>query len=332
MKKFALYTFFTLSSALIASEGIKYEIDPVLSYNNFDSSSKMESTFMYGIRGTLPANDYYAYRLSYQRSDNVHYASSAQFTEKTTDVQRISGQVLMHGEEEYNVVPYILLGLGFESLSDETTHDVSQGYVEGGLGFKYNLYNNLYANVEGSVLKKFDTDDVDYIVNLGFGYMLGNPINKPKLYQQSVLDKGPIADNRYFKEQNVAKNIVVENVTRDAVDTKYTFNETQYIPEIDTISSSVTTEAIASPVVYDAQPVNTNLYYVQVAAWFKSIDEKLLNKLDSRGFIYDIENTVRKGRDVQLVKVGPYEQYADAKVALRDLKKIKRDAYITKLK
>jgi len=85
-------------------------------------------------------------------------------------------------------------------------------------------------------------------------------------------------------------------------------------------------------VVYDSQPVNANLYYVQVAAWFNSTDEQLLNKLDSRGFIYDIENTVRKGRDVQLVKVGPYEQYTDAKLALKDLKRIKKDAYITKLK
>ena len=332
MKKFALYTFLSLSATFALADGIKYEIEPTIGYNNFDGSSKMESTFMYGIRGTIQTNDFYGYRLSYQRSDDVHYDESKVSNQKTTDVQRISAQMIMSGEVEYNIIPYVLFGLGYESLSDETAHDVSQGYVEGGLGFKYNLYNNLYANVEGSVLKKFDTDDVDYIVNLGFGYMLGNPINKPKLYQPSVLDKGPIADNRYFKEQNVAKNIVVENVTSDAVDTKYTFNETQYIPEIDTISSIVTTEAIASPVVYDAQPVNTNLYYVQVAAWFKSTDEKLLNKLDSRGFIYDVENTVRKGRDVQLVKVGPYEQYADAKVALRDLKKIKRDAYITKLK
>ncbi len=335
MKKFALYTFLSLSAALVADGGIKYEIEPTIGYNSFDSSSKMESTFMYGIRGTLHANDYYSYRLSYQRSDDVHYSSSAQITEKTTDVQRISGQVLMNGKEEYNVIPYILLGLGFESLSDETTHDVSQGYVEGGLGFKYNMYNNLYVNIEGQVLKKFDTDDVDYGVNFGFGYMLGYT-PKPQVYKPSELDERPIADNRLPIKQNLTKKKVIEPIKQKEVAKKYTFNEEQQIPYIPELNNSPVISSIIAPnaIVLKEyqQPLSSKLYYVQMAAWFKSSDEKLLNRLENRGFAYDIENAVRKGQEVQLVKVGPYEQYSDAKLALQDLKTIKKDAYITKLK
>jgi len=316
MKKFALYTFLSLSSLLVAGDVIKYEIQPTIGYNSFDNSSEMESAFMYGIRGTIYPNSYYGYRLSYERSDNVHYDQSTQSAEKTTDVQRISGQILISGEEEYQVIPYILLGVGYEMLSDEIRNDVSQGYVEGGIGFKYHMKNDLIFDLEAKAMKKFDTDDLDYMVNFGLGYLFDPTMRKPELYQPGALSEIP----KVHKEV-----LVTPVVVPDEIDTKYAFNEVQNSPEI-------SIPVISSPTMAHYDQLVEKQYYVQVATWFNAEDNKLLDRLEHRGFTYDIENAVRLGRDAQIVKVGPYEHYNAAKLALKDLKKIKKDAFITKIK
>ncbi len=327
MKKFALYTFLSLSSTLIAGDVIKYEIQPTIGYNSFDSSSKMESTFMYGIRGTIYPNSYYGYRLSYERSDDVHYDETS--TKKTTDLQRLSGQILISGEEEYQVIPYVLFGLGYEILSDETNHDVSQGYVEGGIGFKYHMKNDLIFDLEAKAMKKFDTDDIDYMVNFGLGYLFDPTLKKPELYQPGLLEETPKVQNEFFVTPSTVKKKVIKPIVivEDKIEAAYTFNEEQEqnIP-------SIVKPLVEVPIAVHYEQLEVKQYYVQVAAWFNSEDNKLLNRLERDGFAYNIENAVRLGREAQLVKVGPYEQFADAKLALKDLKKIKKDAYITKLK
>lgn len=326
MKKFALYTFLSLSSMLVAGDVIKYEVEPTIGYNAFDGNSKMESTFMYGIRGTIYPNSYYGYRLSYERSDGLHYDDTS--TKKTTDLQRISGQILVSGEEEYQVVPYVLLGGGYEILSDETLHDVSQGYVEGGIGFKYHMKNDLIFDLEAKGLKKFDTDDVDYMVTFGLGYLFDPSISKPEVYQPGALEERAKIKNETFVTPPLLKKKLIEPITVDKIDAKYTFNEEQN----QQITSIIQPAVLAPAIAYNDEPLSTKQYYVQVAAWFKSEDNRLLDRLEKKGFAYDIENAVRLGKEAQLIKVGPYEHLADAKLALKDLKKIKKDAFITKIK
>lgn len=325
MKKIALYTFLSFSSVLIAQDVIKYEIEPTISYNSFDSSSKMESTFMYGIRGTIYQNSYYGYRLSYERADDVHYDNTS--TKKTTDLQRISGQIIVNGEEEYNVIPYILLGGGYEILSNETTHDVSQGYVEGGIGFKYHMNNDLIFDLETRALKKFDTDDIDYLVSFGLGYLFDPTIVKPKVYQPGILEELPKVKNKVLLTPEIdTKELIQPIVVADDISATYTFNEEQdqNIPE--TIAPIIST-----PEIIQHEQFIEKQYYVQMAACFKKHDNKLINKLEGKGYQLYIKDAIRHEKDTQLILVGPFESSKSAKRSLRDLKKIKKDAFITKI-
>ncbi len=185
MKKFVLYTFLSLSTVLNAQDLPQYEISSTIGYNNFDGSSKMESKVMYGIRATAYTNEYYGYQLSYDIADSVRYSDSPE----NTNMHRFSGQIIINGEEEYKVLPYIMLGGGYELLSNETTHDVSQGFIDGGIGFRYLMREDISVNIEGKVLRKFDTDDIDYTMNVGVGYMFGAVLKSPKQYQPSVMDQ-----------------------------------------------------------------------------------------------------------------------------------------------
>jgi cell division septation protein DedD len=351
MKKFALYTFLSLSAAtaLVAQNGIKYEVEPVLGYNNFDSASKMGDAMLYGVRGTLYANDYYAYRLSYMRADNVDYEGSKTSKSKT-DLQRIAGDIIISGEEELHVIPYLFVGLGYEDLSQETSNDVSQAYIDGGIGFKYNLYNNLYTNLELQALKKFDTDDIDYGVNLGFGYMFGQAPKRvyeqrgaldetPLSYQKElssindVESVTPVAVPQTYTTTTTAPVVVEQSVQPSGVNGRYTFNEDQSVvsSEAEIVQPQIQPQAVAYSEVYENAVVEDNQYYIQMAAWFNTTDDKLLNKIENKGFPFELRDVIRKDRAAQIVIVGPYEKVSDAKLALRDLKKIKRDAYITKV-
>jgi hypothetical protein len=357
MKKFALYTFLSLSTVLSAQDVTTYEVTPTIGYNTFDSSSKMKSSFMYGIRATMHTNSYYGYRLSYERAGDIHYDTNKD-NKKTTDLQRISGQILINGEEEYQVIPYLIFGGGYEILSDEISNDVSQGYAEGGVGFKYHMKNDLIFDLEGKVLKKFDTDDIDYMITFGLGYLFDPTVKKPELYTPGVLEARPIVKETPIVKNEieivsqvpvkdkieVIKKVPVKNnmevipqvpaksfikpitsiITTPTVAAKYTFNEEQFQQSAEIIKPTVTTKQTTQEYVFD------NQYFVQIAAWFNAEDKRLLTKLEKAGFSYDIENTVRHGRDTKLVKVGPYEHISDAKSALKKLKKIKRDAFITK--
>jgi cell division septation protein DedD len=319
MKKFALLTILSLSSLLSAQEVIKYEIEPTIGYNSFDGNSYMESTFLYGIRGTIHPNSYYGYRLSYERSDDLHYDSTS--TKKTTDLQRLSGQILINGEKEYNVIPYILVGGGYEILSDETKHDVSQAYVEGGIGFKYHMQNNLIFDLEAKALKKFDTDDIDYMVNFGLGYMFHPSLNVYKSRQASVLDEKPVTIKPKSAAVKKKSQIIKPIPVKKEIETLYTFKE-----EVQKKKS----KKILSVTSKKNNSTYSN-YYVQMAVWYKKENERLLSKLENAGYLFEIRDAKRLNKDVQLVLVGPYKNSRDAKKAYKKLRKIKKDAFITKM-
>lgn len=69
-----------------------------------------------------------------------------------------------------------------------------------------------------------------------------------------------------------------------------------------------------------------------MAAWFGKQNPKLISRLESEQYPYAIKDAIRFSRDTQLVIVGPFDSSSDARLALGDLKKISRDAFITKIK
>ena len=346
MKKLAISTFLclSLSCTLVAQEGIIYEVEPTVGYNSFDSASKMESDITYGIRATAYMNEFYGYRIGYERADDIKYdvPITTPDSKKRTDMQRISTALLISGEEEYNVIPYLFAGLGYEFLSNETNSDVSQAYIDGGLGFKYMFLNNLNMNIEAKILKKFDTSDMDFGVNFGFGYMLGgslssdkyesddfNDVLKNKHSENSTLEdvkkKGIETTELSENELNTVSEKKAENVINNAKVIKESISKVSQVEIIEDDFKRVKDEPFIIKNNSDKQ------YYVQMAAWFKGVYKKLPATLEKNGYDYEIKDVIRKNQDAKIVIIGPYANYTEAKTARIDLIKIRNDAFVTKI-
>jgi hypothetical protein len=239
MRKIALCSLALVASLYAQSDIKKFEVTPFIGFNMFDGNSAMENDSLFGIRGTFNLDKYYGIRASYEGAFDARYSKvyqtlavgnssndSATNGSSLTDVHRYLGEVVVRGDEEYNVIPYVFLGLGYESLSDETIHDVSQGLLDGGLGFKYQAWKDLNLILEGKVLRKFDTHDIDTAITLGIGYIFGksfiNPTRtndsfdtKPLPAIQKIEPKKslfePIADNSVKFDSSVKLNDILED-------------------------------------------------------------------------------------------------------------------------
>lgn len=337
MKKITL----SLCASLIATSSLfaqlpiaKFEISPMIGYNTFDGNSKMQDDSMYGVRATYNANEFYGYRIGYQRADDVTYSDCD--CAEDTDVQRFFGQLVINGEEEYNFIPYIYLGLGYEHLSQETPYDVSQAYVDGGLGIKYFINEKVNFNLEAEAMRKFDTNDVDYLVNVGFGYMFGPSVNTPEKYRPSILDEN--SQHTYNKTHDDAfVDYSHKSVNANIIAPVQAPQET--IVAVESQPVATTASAVVSPVIIEESAqapmiiTGDGSYYIQMAAWFDQYqDDKLITRLDKSGENFIIYDTVRHNKNAQVVLVGPYASKSDAAAELSTLKRIKKDAFITTLK
>ncbi len=170
-----------------------------------------------------------------------------------------------------------------------------------------------------------------------------------------VVEEVEVVDS--IKGGEVLEEVVVESI--EGVDNSAEMAEgasaeiihEEIVVQEESVPVSITTEedidvASLEPVEFVGEPVyediNTNEiieedfsadgYYVQMEAVYNEPTTSLLDKLDARGYSYILQPSVRKGRDVTLVLVGPYATKAEAKRALKRLKRIKKDAFIYKLK
>ncbi len=328
MKKLIVSTLLSLSCAVALQAEMSYEITPVVGYNSFDSDSSMSDDIVYGIRGAIHMNSLYGYRLGYIRADDVKYSPIVS-GKKITNMQRIEADLLVAGEEEYNVVPYFLLGAGYEMLSVQTSKDVSQGFFNGGIGFKYLVTSTVNATLEAKALKKFDTSDLDYMVTFGFGYTFGQRGYTPEVEEEVRVfdkelqslndDKNSIGlqnvDIATMDQDNVGSVDIASYESKDSP----TF-ETKEVPTFEESFKRVSADETAG-------------YYIQMIALFneKSDENIVLNSLQSKGYT-GIQKDVSIGsKDATIVLVGPYESTQSAHKELTNLKKIKDDAFITKL-
>ncbi len=318
MKKLIVGTLLSLSCAAVLQADMSLEIAPVVGYNSFDSSSSMSDDVVYGIRATAHMNSLYGYRLGYIRADDIKYSPTVG-SKKRTNMQRITADLLVSGEEEYNVIPYFLLGGGYEMLSAETSKDVSQGFVNGGVGFKYLISSSVNATLEGKALKKFDTSDLDYMVTFGFGYTFGEQANTPEMEESSMFDKELQSLNDKNSDDLQSEDIVaIDKIEDESID--IASYESKDAPTFEESFKKVSQE-------------ETTGYYVQMIALFneKSDENIVLNSLQSRGYT-GIQKDISIGsKDATIVLVGPFESTQSANDELKNLKKIKDDAFVTKL-
>ncbi len=170
MKKSLIFISFLWISLLNANHDYSYQTSIYLGQNNFDSASTLDkSKVLYGIRATKYIDSWQGVQFGYERMDTIGYKDHSDYL----DIQRVYSNFVMDGTiEDYDILPYLLFGVGYESLSEESQNEVSQTFGQVGVGFKYSINSYLNVALELRALKKARTNDIDYISTLGFALML----------------------------------------------------------------------------------------------------------------------------------------------------------------
>jgi len=364
MKKIVITLSLAAATMLVASD-MRTEIAVTAGHNKFDTSSKMENAGLYGARVTLYETEVnkYGFQLGYDGIKDLKYEKNTD-NKIETNLHRFYGHLVIDGEQEYRVTPYLYMGGGYEYLSEEIKGERSQGFADLGLGFKYYPTAGISLLLEFGALGKFDTHDVDYNAKVGLGYTFGSPYEE----KQEVIDvldtenKMPELNSIPVKRNYMDKTEVKESlpqvtpflependtaVVEDKIDTQEgvidsTLEMIEEAPvEAPVTKKSAPTTSAEEVTVFKTYSKDTMVisdkpeqtvaknykdFYVQMAAYDRSSTKPILNTLSSNGY----ENTsVKKRGKTKLVLVGPYATFGDASMARGALLSIADDAFIT---
>ncbi len=211
MKKSLLSLALIMATYSVAQEHNKpYHVNIHAGINAFDDTSNLNDSALYGISASFYEKERqsYALQLGYERLSSVPFEGIRDSDGKdiTTDINRYYVNMLVDGEEELSITPYILIGGGYEDLSsvysayEETK---SQAFLNAGLGFKYRIHENFNITLEANALGKFDSESLDYSGKLGLDYMFGSSWHK-KSVQLNALEEEPIREvKRVTKKTSV---------------------------------------------------------------------------------------------------------------------------------
>ncbi len=328
-----------------------YHLGGYFGQNFADESSKMRDNALFGIRGTVMLTPFYGINFGYERLNSIDVKEST----STIDVDRFYGQIEVDGEEQYHVVPYITLGAGYELLSsdiivDGRKYDVSQAYISGGLGFRYNFIPELSIFVEGNALWKTDTTDLDtnFIGGLVYHVNATTCDNtyvterlKARPAERTTLHVGAVNPVSGWK-----KSVTVP--ARSAAVRKPPFRTAAATPvpvrsshRSVPISKRVTVVPVKKSKVKKRHSQtgrakmhkvsHTGGYYVLLGAYkTKSGLDSMLKKLRKHHVPYMLRDN--QSRKLTYVMAGVYPDLHTARKALGRLKKIQPDAYIRRMK
>jgi hypothetical protein len=326
MKKIVTTLSLLLATTILSADNAnRVEVELTAGVNKFDSSSRLslDNATMYGLRATMYESvvDKYGFQLAYEGAYGVDYGRLREKDAKETDVHRILANLVIDGEADYGVIPYVLLGAGYEYLSDEIKGEVSQGIADLGIGFRYYLDYGLTVGLEGKVIGKFDSNDLDYMGLFSLGYALNS---------NRVSDNTPV--NAYNKIDQAPREVInthVKEVSSVVAPTEVKI-ETE-VNEVVVDNSSVVSDEITTGEITTDEIVSDKMYYIQVAAYKSRKTYPTVRKVRDLG----IENVSVKQRDsaigtLNVVVVGPYATKDEAKHDLVKLKKVDRKSYITK--
>ena len=320
-----------------------YHLGGYFGQNFTDDSSKMRDNALVGIRGTVMLTPFYGINIGYERLNSIDIKESA----STIDVDRFYGQIEVDGEEQYHVVPYVTLGAGYEMLSSDIMvggkkYDVSQAYISGGLGFRYNFIPELSIYVEGNALWKTDTTDLDTNLVGGLVYHVNATTCddtyvterlKERPAERTTLHVGAINPVSGWKKSVTvpARTTAVRKppfrtaattVTSDVMAYRNVpFKHSHIKKKAYTRSKSVKTQKFS----------HSGGYYVLLGAYkTKSGLHSMLKKLRKHHVPYMLRDN--QSRKLTYVMAGVYPDLHTARKALGKLKKIQPDAYIRRMK
>lgn len=358
-------------SILEADGGYRYEITPILSKQISKADSALDdSKIFYGIRTLINASDNIALQVGYERSDNAKMGDGGKsdvVRVKTNlllalpNSSKLTPYAIMGaGYEklyrEYageNSQVFLNGGAGVKyALSDKVDLIVEGSIIQKienqdtdailgtGLSFKYGS-----MNVSSSSIYK-SSSHIEDVSKKEIAIPVKDLAKLTPKSKQPIKKVEPVEVVSNIKDDNILEDVVVEDIT-NMDDTGESLANTSIAPDTvyeevvveDDLSSLEPVEFVGEPIYDDIDANNISEeefvdsgYYVQMEASFYEPTTSLLDKLDSQGYSYILQPSVRKGRSITLVLVGPYLTRADAKRDLRKLRKIKKDAFIYKLK
>ena len=347
MKKLSLLLLLALGANQLTADDAPFTYHMGLHFgeNYADSSSKMRDNSLYGIRATVMMTPFYGLSIGYDRLEDIDVKDSTD----SIDVQRYYMQIEVDGEEQYHTVPYITLTAGYEDLSKDIMagndeagykkYDVSQLYIGGGLGFRYNFIPELSLYAEGNAIYKTDTTDVDYTVLAGLQYHVNATTcdhtyitdrMREKPQEKTVLHVGAVNAQSGWKHTAVgAGRSATQKVARTQPAEQIVPVKTVHKPAHERTVHRTHRPKQKRSHLHTAATAGG--YYVMMGA-FKTkagIDE-MVAKLQKRHVSFVLRDSKRSG--LTYVMAGAYPTKKSTARALRRLRRITPDAYIAKVK
>ncbi len=319
-----------LPALATSAYSVSFEIMPTISkaIAKTDGDPLQDDKIFFGVRGNVYINDNVAIGVGVEASTDNTMSDGG-----LTDLERVSLNAVYELNNGYKVRPFALAGFGGEKVHRSSpTDDDSQLFFNLGGGLKFALSDRIDLITEGKWLRKFENGDNDLIATIGLGIKLGGTTRGesvaattvPSVTETSEVENAiSLAKLREINTQKaspapavVTESVVtvVENVSVEPI----IIEEATYVEDTNFIEDTgVTYEAISE-----------SGYYVQMAAFFDGDGGALPDRLEQKNYPYIFHSVDRKGRDATLILVGPYESKAEAAVAMKYLKRLKRDAFI----
>ncbi len=297
--------------------GLPYEVSTHAGYNTTQQSSALDYSYSYGIRMNKYINKNNAIGISYNYMNEVEDKNSS----KKSNIHRLSINMIHDFQTRYKKIkPYIFAGGGYEYIEDEYQEILSQPFIDYGIGIKYNITDSFNVSADMQAVHKLDSADIDILSSIGVGMVFGAK-NREEPKQSAEIEKLPI---------------IQPNKLQPKIKEKIEQTEPIVIAEEPPRRIIIIKRAVNHPIQKRTKPLHRGNYYVQLMTVFKTDLESqrlpIFKELKKRDYRYQIRYPITAGKTSSTLVVGPYQTRDEAKFYLADLKSLKSDAYIVKLK
>ncbi len=310
-----------LLSSIVNLYAQNYEISTNIGYNTTQQDSPLDHSYSYGIRANRYLNQNNAIGIAYNFMSKVKDKNSS----KESDIHRASLN-LIHDFQTHNkkLKPYVFMGGGYEYIDEEYNDILSQAFIDYGIGIKYQINDSFNISADMQAIHKLDNSKIDLLSSIGVGMTFGEKERK-KPKQDIKREKLPLP------KQKAEAKIVKENVVKKEKphNRKITIIKKVVYEQQPTVSISCNTKR-------RSKLSHRGKYYVQLMTVFKTDLESgklpIFRKLRQRDYHYQIRYPITNGKTSSTLVVGPYQTRDEAKFYLADLKSLKNDAYIIKIR
>lgn len=168
-KRIALLSIVAASSLWAAGNNL-YEITPTIggSIHLGNDKYKNDADLSYGLRFANRVTENALVEIGYDRVDGAKYSNSSE----KTDLDRYFLSVIYEYSDYKTLIPYALVGFGYEDVENERQSLNSAGFGQWGLGLRYVMSENLHLKTEVKHLLSLDGRS-DALVSVGLAIPFG---------------------------------------------------------------------------------------------------------------------------------------------------------------